>query len=169
GISITLGSDSKSASFSSPIENVAGFSVKGGMPEDSDDVRNTEYYDPLEDADTVASTINRGGNLSTVSNVCITLGTPPTTTTTVEETTTTTIGEEEVTTTTADVEGLVETTTTTAAVKGIVVESETPRAAPETLAFTGGGDRTAFLVGTGLVLMALGATMQVLIRRRIVS
>lgn len=99
---------------------------------------------------------------------CQTSTTVAPTTTTEAPTTTTTIGDQAVaTTTTAAVAGVVETTTTTAQVAGEVVER--PRAAPEQLPLTGGGDRAAFMIGTGIVLMGMGTVLQLMLRRRAIS
>lgn len=156
GATISQAADKKSASFSSPTANVTGFSVKGGGT-----TRNTVTYDPPVASGTVASTVNPGGNLSDVSNVCIRFGTGSTTTTE-GPTTTTAAGP----TTTVGPAG---TTTTTAAVLGVVVEPEAPAQAapaqetpaavgdvavlPAELARTGAHPLALALAGLGMLLV----------------
>lgn len=158
GVTIST-TDGFTASFSSPVANVAGFSVGGASS------RTTENYNPpvASGAVTAPLTPSPEPQQGAISNICIMFGVAPTTTTTAGPTTTTaaptTTTAEVSPTTVAEVEGQVETTTTIEAeVEGVVVESgeETPRAAPEELAFTGVGNSTALFAALGVVLISFG-------------
>lgn len=130
--------DGFTAQFSSPIANVTGFSVKGGVS--GGVVRNTETYDPAVASGSVESTPNKNGETTNISNVCIRFGVVTTTTTAATTTTTATTP----------------TTAAAAAVAGVTVTTAPPRAAPEALAFTGNSDAVYWLTVVGAALMALG-------------
>ncbi len=163
GVTIST-ADGFTASFSSPVANVAGFSVGGASS------RTTENYNPpvASGAVTAPLTPSPDPQQGAISNICIMFGVAPTTTTTAGPTTTTaaptsTTAEVSPTTVVATEEP---TTTTGAEVGGVTVvpeeeapqaaPEETPRAAPEELAFTGVGNSTALFAALGVVLISFG-------------
>lgn len=159
GVTIST-ADGFTANFSSPVANVSGFSVGGGSN------RNTETYAPPVSSQSVASPNNSSGNQAAISNLCIRFGTPPTTPTTAGPTTTTTAAGPTTTAAGPTTTAAVSPTTVVGAgddddteVRGVVVESgpgETPRAAPEELAFTGVGNSTALFAALGVMLISFG-------------